>query len=115
MVHGPLPSVCGHVTGELGGAPGRLERHRHGVGPGAAVPRLMEVRSLGCRPHDGGPVELARDDQRATVVADGQADGGFGSEQASRDLSAVVTNVAEGGVPGDTALEGHGVEPFGLS
>lgn len=94
MVHGPLPSVYGHVTSELGGAPGGFERHRHGVSPAAAEPGLVAVSGLGCSAHDRGPVEFARDDQWATVVADGQVDGRLGSELAGRAPGTVVADIA---------------------
>jgi hypothetical protein len=67
----------------------------------------MKVCCLDSGEHDCGAVELARDGQWATIIADGQVDKSFGGEQASWDFGAVVRNVAESGDPGKAALEGH--------
>lgn len=69
----------------------------------------------GCR-HECCTVEGAGQCDKGGATDAGEAlDQGAGRDDAVADMGSVAVDVAKGGIPRDTALEGHGVEPFGLA
>ncbi|MCJ2136631.1 hypothetical protein MKK69_21715 [Methylobacterium sp. J-026] len=75
----------------------------------------MGLRGLNGRRHDRRTVEGAGQGDEARAPDTGEAlDQGASRDDAGGEAVSVAADIAEGRVPRDTALEGHGFEPIGL-